>query len=90
LNKSKKTNKSFFSYFIISLINFYQFVTLPFKPSCRFFPTCSEYAKEAFGIHGIFIGARLTLIRIFNCRPFGKSGIDPVPENLSKGRTNGH
>ena len=47
-------------------------------------PTCSEYAKEAFYIHGFNIGLKLTTKRLLNCRPFGKSGYDPVPEVTTK------
>lgn len=51
------------------------------RPSpCRFYPTCSNYAHEAFEVHGTLRGARLTLVRLARCRPFGPSGFDPVPE----------
>ena len=48
-------------------------------PSCRFHPTCSEYAKEAIERHGVFRGIWLTLKRISKCHPLGDSGFDPVP-----------
>jgi putative membrane protein insertion efficiency factor len=51
------------------------------RPSpCRFYPTCSNYAHEAFEVHGTTRGAWLTLTRLLRCRPFGPSGFDPVPE----------
>jgi putative membrane protein insertion efficiency factor len=51
------------------------------RPSpCRFYPTCSCYAHEAFEVHGTARGAWLTLTRLLRCRPFGPSGFDPVPE----------
>ena len=53
-------------------------------------PTCSEYAKEAFYIHGFNIGLKLTTKRLLNCRPFGKSGYDPVPEVTTKRDKNGY
>ena len=48
--------------------------------SCRFHPTCSEYAKEAIEKHGILSGTWLALKRISKCHPLGGSGFDPVPE----------
>lgn len=48
-------------------------------PSCRFQPTCSEYAVEAVMEWGIVIGTVLAVIRIIRCNPFSKGGYDPVP-----------
>lgn len=51
------------------------------RPSpCRFFPSCSEYAREALVVHGSGRGTWLTIRRLARCRPFGPSGFDPVPE----------
>jgi putative membrane protein insertion efficiency factor len=51
------------------------------RPSpCRFTPSCSHYAHEAFESHGTARGFWLTLRRLLRCRPFGPSGWDPVPE----------
>lgn len=47
--------------------------------SCRFYPTCSNYAIEAIEIHGSFKGMYLTIKRILKCNPFSKGGIDLVP-----------
>ena len=58
----------------------YQKVISPLVgPSCRFHPTCSEYAKEAIETHGLLGGTWLALKRISKCHPLGKSGFDPVP-----------
>jgi putative membrane protein insertion efficiency factor len=46
--------------------------------SCRFTPTCSHYAAEAFHRRGLFIGAALTLWRLLRCHPFHPGGYDPV------------
>ncbi|MEQ8317037.1 MAG: membrane protein insertion efficiency factor YidD [Phycisphaerales bacterium] len=46
---------------------------------CRFEPTCSRYALEAYHTHGPFKGTRLTLWRLARCHPFIKGGYDPVP-----------
>ena len=51
------------------------------RPSpCRFTPSCSNYAHEAFETHGTARGFWLTLRRLARCRPFGPSGFDPVPD----------
>lgn len=48
-------------------------------PSCRYTPTCSEYAKEALIKYGIFKGTWLAVKRIVSCNPWGGHGHDPVP-----------
>ncbi len=48
-------------------------------PSCRFIPTCSQYALEAIEKHGAAKGFFLSVWRILRCNPFGKGGYDPVP-----------
>ena len=66
----------------IWLVRLYQRFLSPLKkqPTCRFSPTCSAYAVEAFQKRGFFIGAILTVSRILRCQPFGAAGWDPVPE----------
>ncbi|MBQ3696064.1 MAG: membrane protein insertion efficiency factor YidD [Alphaproteobacteria bacterium] len=63
-----------------SLIRFYQ---LTFSSlvghCCRFQPTCSEYAKEAYQKYGIIKGTYLTVWRLLRCHPWAKGGYDPVP-----------
>jgi len=52
----------------------------PHTPSsCRYTPTCSQYAIEAIGKYGPFKGGWLALKRIFSCHPWGGHGYDPVP-----------
>jgi putative membrane protein insertion efficiency factor len=64
----------------VLLIKFYQICISPFTPpSCRFTPTCSQYALEAFRKYGPFKGFWLSLKRILRCHPWGGSGYDPVP-----------
>ena len=48
-------------------------------PTCRFLPTCSEYAAQAILKHGVLRGIRLGVLRILRCQPFGPCGEDPVP-----------
>jgi putative membrane protein insertion efficiency factor len=47
--------------------------------SCKFYPSCSEYAIEALQLHGLWRGSVLALRRILRCHPFTPGGIDPVP-----------
>ncbi|MGB9878178.1 MAG: membrane protein insertion efficiency factor YidD [bacterium] len=65
--------------FIILLIRFYQFISAPLPPSCRFVPSCSQYAIEAIDKHGVLKGLFLSLRRILRCHPFSPGGYDPVP-----------
>lgn len=48
-------------------------------PTCRFYPTCSEYAVEALTVHGALRGSWLTLRRLLRCGPWHPGGLDPVP-----------
>lgn len=65
----------------------YQFLVSPMlPPSCRFLPSCSEYAAEAIERHGPVRGVGLALHRLGRCHPWGGSGYDPVPEADPAGR----
>ena len=70
-------------YICIWLIRFYQKFLSPLKgrPCCRFTPTCSAYALQAYQKRGFFVGTALTVYRIFRCNPFCPGGYDPVPEH---------
>jgi len=66
----------------VILIRGYQLLVSPILPStCRFHPTCSRYAVDAFTQYGAFKGAWLSLKRIGRCHPWGDAGFDPVPEH---------
>jgi uncharacterized protein len=67
---------------LIRMIRFYQKrISTHTRSSCRFVPTCSEYAVTALKRFGAVKGLRLAVWRILRCNPFGKGGYDPVPEN---------
>jgi len=67
-------------YLFIFLVRFYQVVGSPLKPpTCRYTPTCSQYALEALKKYGAFKGSWLALKRIARCHPWGGCGYDPVP-----------
>ena len=65
---------------LIQPIRFYQRFISPYTPpTCRFTPSCSQYAIEAIRKHGPFKGLALAVWRILRCNPWGGSGYDPVP-----------
>ena len=75
----------------ILLVKFYRKYLSPLKPACcRFMPTCSLYALEAYEEWGFFRGSYLTLMRILRCHPFCRGGFDPVPINKRKRKNASH
>ena len=67
------------------LIGFYRKAISPYLPKCcRFTPTCSQYALEAYRIHGFWRGSGLTIWRLLRCQPFCRGGWDPVPPAKAK------
>jgi putative membrane protein insertion efficiency factor len=61
-------------------VYFYKFCISPWTPpSCRYSPTCSEYALRAIKKYGAFKGSWLAMKRISRCHPWGGHGYDPVP-----------
>ncbi|MCE5290758.1 MAG: membrane protein insertion efficiency factor YidD [Nocardiaceae bacterium] len=72
---------------LIFLIELYRSYISPMRmPTCRFSPTCSEYAVTALRTRGFFVGSVLTVIRLAKCAPWHPGGWDPVPER----RTHDH
>lgn len=72
--------------FLAYAIELYQRYISPLKgPTCRYYPTCSQYAKEAINIHGPLKGGILALWRILRCNPFSRGGYDPVPPGHAGG-----
>ncbi|MEJ2032605.1 MAG: membrane protein insertion efficiency factor YidD [Deltaproteobacteria bacterium] len=65
----------------LALIRLYQSCLSPLlPPSCRFYPTCSQYAFEAIECHGVLRGSWLALRRLGRCHPFHPGGFDPVKD----------
>lgn len=76
----KKVVSNILSFLLLLPICFYQRCISPFTPpSCRFTPTCSQYAKEAIQKHGPLRGLYLAIRRLLRCHPWGGCGYDPVP-----------
>ncbi|KYO67245.1 membrane protein insertion efficiency factor YidD [Thermovenabulum gondwanense] len=64
---------------LIFLIKIYQEYISPLKPrTCRFYPTCSEYAKISIDKYGVIKGIVMAVKRILRCHPFNPGGYDPV------------
>lgn len=63
----------------ILILRFYQrFISPMFPPSCRYQPTCSQYAIDALRKYGVFKGTALAVWRVLRCNPWSKGGYDPV------------
>ncbi len=76
----RETLRKILSAPLLLLVRFYQVCISPLKPpTCRFTPTCSQYAIEALRKHGPIKGTYLAVRRILRCHPWGGSGYDPVP-----------
>lgn len=67
---------------ILFLLYIYKKIISPvLRPACRFFPTCSDYAKDVIQNEGVFKGGKLALKRLLKCHPWGPSGIDLPPKS---------
>jgi putative membrane protein insertion efficiency factor len=65
----------------LGLIRGYKLLISPyFRGSCRFLPSCADYAAEALARHGLFGGGWLAVKRLARCHPLGHAGHDPVPQ----------
>ena len=72
---------------IFNFIVFYQKIISPIIPArCRYYPTCSNYGKQALAWHGVWVGSWLLLRRIGRCHPLGGHGVDFVPLPLASYR----
>ncbi len=77
--QSLEEKRSFAAAFLLALLTFYQRCLSPALPSaCKFYPTCSQYAREAVTRYGAARGSWMALKRLLRCRPFAKGGYDPV------------
>lgn len=65
---------------MVKLIDAYKLRTQNTNPTCRYYPTCSTYAKEAYQTRNFFIASVLSVWRILRCNPLSKGGYDPVPK----------
>ncbi|MFQ5863741.1 MAG: membrane protein insertion efficiency factor YidD [bacterium] len=66
-------------YIGIAIIRLYQtFISPLFPPSCRFYPSCSDYTLQALKKYGFFRGIWLGAVRLLKCHPFNSGGYDPL------------
>lgn len=69
------------AWLLIAPVRFYQKFITPYTPaSCRYYPTCSEYAVRSLRTHGAIKGAMLTVWRLLRCNPWSSGGVDHTPE----------
>ena len=69
---------------LIFIVRIYQTVISPLlPPSCRYYPTCSNYMIDALKKHGPILGLIMGICRILRCNPFIRGGVDPVPDNFT-------
>lgn len=61
------------------IVGYQRFISPALPSSCRFYPSCSEYAREAVSRHGVLRGGILSIRRILRCHPLNPGGVDPVP-----------
>lgn len=73
-----------FAAILMAPIRVYRYAISPLlPPTCRFYPSCSEYALEAIGTHGPVKGSWLAARRVCRCHPWNPGGVDPVPARAS-------
>ena len=79
IDKVIKVINNCMSNILIYLVRLYRKYISPMKgPTCRFYPTCSQYSIEALRKYGAIKGTYLTIIRILKCHPFHPGGYDPL------------
>jgi putative membrane protein insertion efficiency factor len=66
----------------LAIRGYRRWISPALPPSCRFVPTCSEYAHDAIGQHGLLLGGLLAVWRLLRCQPLSRAGFDPVPDTL--------
>lgn len=74
---------------VVYILKIYQLVVSPIlPPSCRHYPTCSEYSVQSVKRFGVFKGGILAIKRLLKCNPFFIGGYDPVPESYPDTKLN--
>jgi hypothetical protein len=75
----------FRSIFVLPIRAYRRFISPALPHSCRFYPSCSQYAIGAIETHGVLRGGWLALRRLLRCQPLHPGGYDPVPQKRVKG-----
>jgi len=86
LNQDRLTANRLLKNVVLAPVRLYRRYLSPLKPtpSCRFHPSCSEYAVQAVETRGVIVGLALSIWRVLRCNPFNKDGYDPVPPRRVK------
>jgi putative membrane protein insertion efficiency factor len=75
---------------VLLLLKAYKWAISPmFPPTCRYVPTCSEYAMEAVDRYGAVRGSLMAVVRVLRCNPFAKGGLDPVVKSETRLHSSG-
>ena len=70
------------SYLLIFAVRFYRLCISPlFPPTCRFYPSCSQYALEAIQVYGALKGSWVAIKRLSKCHPYHPGGYDPLMDS---------
>jgi hypothetical protein len=80
-----KIRKAVSYIFILPISAYRKFISPLFPQTCKYYPSCSAYAIEAYKKHGAVIGTVLTIWRLLRCNPFSYGGVDYVPEKIDIG-----
>lgn len=87
-NSGQRRRRGLLSRMLIGLVRGYQMIVSPwFAPRCRYYPSCSQYAIDAMGKHGVIKGTALATWRLLRCNPWSLGGVDHVPEHFGARRT---
>jgi len=74
--------------FLLPIVFYRRFISPLKRPSCRFYPTCSQYAYDAISEYGVLQGIFMAACRLLKCHPFHPGGYDPVKKKSSKKAVN--
>lgn len=86
MKKISKAVSHMLSMLFILPIKLYRRLISPMFPACcKYYPTCSGYAVDAYKKHGVFMGSLLTVWRLLRCNPWSLGGVDHVPEVITPG-----
>ncbi len=86
-NRFSSPKLSLAARFLLILQKIYKLTLSPFiGRSCRYLPTCSDYAAECVKLHGAWRGSWLGLARLCRCHPWGQSGFDPAPKTIANAK----
>ncbi len=80
----KKTAELVRYLFILPIKLYSKFLSPLFPARCKYYPSCSAYAAEAYRKHGVIMGTVLTAWRLLRCNPWSYGGVDRVPDNITK------